>query len=165
MKQTLLLLLIVSSSCNWAKQKTVNQLRKSKDYIDAKIDKVFPSYDADQPDTEHNKRRFLEHLQTNLTDDVNDICCEADFLGIDYHVQITFTCDPSTVERIIKAKYFIEDTTRAGEDMSFGQLPVTTHGPAEKSRHYQWVKNSLQYQEHFIYNSDSRQAKYLELSL
>lgn len=165
MKQTLLLLLIVSSSCNWAKQKTVNQLRKSKHYIGAKIDKIFPSYDSDRPDTEHNKRRFQEHLQTNLTDDVKDIYCEADFMGIDYHVQITFTCDASTVDRIIKAKNFAEDTTRADEAMNFGQLPVKIYGPAETSRHYQWVKNSLQYQEHFTYNSHSRQAKYLELSL
>jgi hypothetical protein len=56
-------------------------------------DRIFPIYNSDKADTEFNRKRFKEHLQVDLTDDIKDIYAYGDFLGIDYKVLIAFTCD------------------------------------------------------------------------
>ncbi len=96
--------LIFINSCHWIKQK-----------IDKKVDKVFPSYDGGQPDSQRNKSRFKEYLQTDLTDDIRNIRCKTDFMGSDYKVEIRFTCNELNCYRIIKAKQFIPNTTNSDE--------------------------------------------------
>jgi len=67
-------------------------------------EKIFPVFDAHQADTKYNKKRFEEYLEVNVTDDVNAIYAYGDFLGADYKVLIAFTCDSSTVQKIVLRK-------------------------------------------------------------
>lgn len=67
-------------------------------------DTLFPRFDADHADTKYNKRRFAEYLEVDLTADISEIFCCGDFLGADYTVLFSFTCDSATVLRIIEKK-------------------------------------------------------------
>jgi hypothetical protein len=53
-----------------------------------------------RPDPE-NKRKFKRTLGVALTPDVKDIHYYGDFFAIDYTVSLAFTCDSSTIKRII----------------------------------------------------------------
>lgn len=64
-------------------------------------DRIIARYDAYNPDTRFNKKRFHEHFGFAPTKDVSEIYCHADEMGIDHDYQFSFTCDTSTVTRII----------------------------------------------------------------
>lgn len=89
-------------SCGKGKQKIHQVADLLADTIHEHIEHVFPSYDADSADTKDNKDRFKEHLQVELTDDVKDLYTYGDFMGIDYSVLMSFTCEQTTIDRIIK---------------------------------------------------------------
>ena len=55
------------------------------------------------PDTE-NKRKFKKTLGIELTPDVENIHYYSDFFAIDFTVLLAFTCDSSTIWRIVKEK-------------------------------------------------------------
>jgi hypothetical protein len=73
---------------------------KSKDFVDM----LFPRFDSYNADTEYNKKRFEEYLDIELTSDIKEIYCFADFIGIDYKVLFSFTCDSTTIQEIINRK-------------------------------------------------------------
>lgn len=77
-------------------------MNSSNDVVTAQIDQVFPTYNAHDADTEHNKKRFKEHLQIELTGDVKNLYTYGDFIGIDYSVLMSFSCDQATIDRIVK---------------------------------------------------------------
>lgn len=102
-------------SCNRIKEKgqaVVHKTREKVSEVKQKVihkknewvDGIFPIYDSYTSDTENNKRRFKEHLQVELSNDVKEIYTYGDFFGADYCVRISFRCDESTVEKIVLAK-------------------------------------------------------------
>ncbi|MDU1892913.1 MAG: hypothetical protein E6767_19710 [Dysgonomonas sp.] len=58
-------------------------------------------FDHDKADTKNNKGKFKDYLKVDLTPDVKDIYCFGDFIGIDSSVYFSFTCDSTTIQRII----------------------------------------------------------------
>src|ERR1700709_759178 len=81
-----------------AQEKIIEAKQRIRHKRDLLIDKVFPTYDNGVPDTENNKKRCKEHLQVDLSSDVKNIYAYGDFIGIDYKVLISFTCDSTTIE-------------------------------------------------------------------
>lgn len=89
-------------SCGKIKRKGHQVIDQSKEIVTGQIDKVLPTYNAYTADTDHNKDRFKEHLQIELTKDVKDLYTYGDFMAIDYSVLMSFTCDQATIDRIVR---------------------------------------------------------------
>ena len=68
---------------------------------DATIDKVIPTFNSDKSDTKYNKKRFAEFFGFAPTEDVSDIFCYDDQLGIDSKFQFSFKCNSRTKDRIV----------------------------------------------------------------
>ncbi|MGG9962716.1 hypothetical protein [Ferruginibacter sp. SUN106] len=64
------------------------------------VEKIFPHFDADTPDTKYNQQRFLEFFEFAPTTDVKKLYCYADRMGIDASYWFSFICADSTVEKI-----------------------------------------------------------------
>ncbi len=78
--------------------KTKTTLSKKKDDIG---DKIIARFDAYEPDTKFNKKRFSEFFGFYPTQDVKNIYCHADELGIDHDYQFAFNCDTRTLKKIV----------------------------------------------------------------
>jgi hypothetical protein len=95
-----------SISCDRLKRKGVDVKRKVQDKIESKrddaIDKLIPTFDSYNPDTKYNKKRFTDFFGFEPTDDVSDIYCYNDQIGIDSKFQFSFKCDTTTRSKIIK---------------------------------------------------------------
>ena len=85
-------------SCNRIKDKTEQIADKAKSkakkeivkQTDRVIDKVFPPFDYDKPDTKNNKERFADFLKIEITPDIKDIYCFDDAIGIDADYMFSF---------------------------------------------------------------------------
>ena len=64
-------------------------------------DKIIPHFDAFQPDTKFNKKRFEEFFHFYPSPDVKDLYCFGDMIGIDQDFQFAFNCDRATVNKIV----------------------------------------------------------------
>ena len=125
-----IVLLLTITSCDRLKRKGLETVDKTqekigeakqklKDKKDQVVDEVFTTYDNTKPDTEANKKRFKQHLQIDLTRDVKNIYTYGDFLGADYKVLISFTCDDSTIKKIIATKKMQLTTSKDDDGLFF----------------------------------------------
>lgn len=89
-------------SCGKIRRHGHGVISKSQAAVTDQTERVFPTYNAYTADTDDNKNRFKEHLQVELTSDVKDLYTYGDFMAIDYSVLISFTCDQSTIDKIIE---------------------------------------------------------------
>jgi len=164
----ILLILIFSFSifsCDRVKKKGENVIAKAKNGASKQLDKIFPTYDAYKPDTDHNKRRFKEHLQVELTDDVKNIYSYGDFLGINYKVLIAFTCSKTTINSIIEIKKMQKTPSKDDDGLFFlaefkwwdkDKIELLTpYKIGEKGKHWQYL----------WYDRKTKQAFYEEYSL
>jgi hypothetical protein len=69
---------------------------------DAAVDKLIPTFDSYKPDTKYNRKRFTDFFGFVPTNDVSDLYCYNDQIGIDSKFQFSFKCDTATKARIIK---------------------------------------------------------------
>ncbi len=92
-------------SCDRIKRKSNDIADKTKEKViekkDAVIDKVIPTFNSYTPDTKFNKKRFEEFFGFAPTEDVKEIYCFADEMGIDSKYLFSFKCDPSTKNKIV----------------------------------------------------------------
>jgi hypothetical protein len=77
---------------------------KAKANIDAQVEEAFVTCDPYKPDTRTNRLRFREYFDTLDVPDARDIYCYTDYMGIDYTVMFSFTCDTASLARIVRAK-------------------------------------------------------------
>lgn len=163
-------------SCNRIKRKGDAVLEKTKqtasetkqkisDKANNLVDKVIPTYDNDKADTESNKKRFKEHLQVDLTSDIRNIYAYGDFLGVDYKVLIAFTCDQSTVDRIIAVKKMELATTKDDNGLLF--LDDFKWWDKEKIEMLEPYKigKEAEFWQYLWYDPKTKQAFYEEFSL
>ncbi len=147
-----------------SKEKVSETKQKISEKKNQLVDKVFPKYDIGKPDTESNKKRFTEHLQVDLSDDVKNIYAYGDFIGVDYKVLISFNCEPLTISKIATAKNMILSTEN-DEGLSF--LADFTWWQKEiiaKIKPYKVVKE-YEYWQYLWYDSKKNKAYYEEFSL
>jgi hypothetical protein len=129
------------------------------------VDKVFPTYDNGKPDTENNRKRFKEHLQVDLTDDVKNIYAYGDFLGIDYKVLIAFTCSQATIDKIIAVKKMHLTTTKDDDGLFFlDEFQWWDKNKIELLEPYKVGKDG-EYWEYLWYDKKNKNAYYEEYSL
>lgn len=102
---SILLFLSCVCSCNRVKQKSREVVENAKAKLaDKKADvedKIVTHYDAFNPDTRFNKQRFQDLFGFTPTADVKELYCHADEMGIDHDYQFSFSCDTSTVSKIV----------------------------------------------------------------
>ena len=127
--------------------------------------KVFPTYSSTRPDTLSNQQRFKDLLEVKLTPDVKNIYCFADYLGIDFSIQLAFTCNASTAKRIIEQQnlaidiitnhdaFGIDDEFSWWNRQKIQPLPLHT-----------WKKEG-EYYKYFWYDAKLGKAYYLEFTV
>lgn len=152
-------------SCGKIKRKGQEVLNQSTEIAAEHIEKVLPTYNAFTADTENNKHRFKEHLQIELTKDVKDLYTYGDFIGIDYAVLMSFSCDQATIDKIVKKNGLQLSTEDSMRGLSFpgrfgwwnqemiDQLVPYKAGEEDEFWQYLW------------YNPATRQAFYEEFSM
>ena len=89
--------MIASVELGCPKNKTKEGIKEQTRKI---INKVFKPFDYDKPDTENNKKRFIDFLKVKISPDVKNIYCFDDAIGIDADYMFAFNCDLKTSEKI-----------------------------------------------------------------
>ena len=164
------------SSCDRLKRRGQETVDKTQDKIgetkqkiidkkDQLVDKFFPTYDNGKPDTDNNKKRFKEHLQVDLTNDVKNIYAFGVFLGADYKVLISFNCDTTTLNKIVKTKAMTISTKDNDEGLLFlDEFSWWDKKIISKIRAFK-VGKEYEYWQYLWYDTKSKTAYYEEFSL
>lgn len=129
------------------------------------VDKVIPHFDAYQPDTKYNKERFQDFLKVGLTQDIKNIYCFEDAVGIDADYMFSFNCNTTTVKEIInKHKLKLDKETT---DYAFGlqhDFDWWNKMKIEKLDLYSW-QGEHQYLKYFWYDKAEHKAYYFEFDM
>lgn len=128
-------------------------------------DKAFPHFDAYQPDTKYNRKRFQEFLQVPLTPDVKDLYCFGDAMGIDADFQFAFRCDSSTARRIIEKHRLALQPENA--DCAFGiqdDFEWWNKETIQKLPLYGW-KGEHEYFKYFWYDAQHGKAYFFDFDM
>jgi hypothetical protein len=145
-----------------AASETKQKMSKTKNEL---IDIVFPTYDNGKADTESNKRRFKEHLQVDLSQDIKNIYAYGDFMGIDYKVLIAFYCDTATINKIVTRKKMILSKQDFDYGLSFGaEFSWWDKKTIEGIKPYK-VGKEYEYWEYLWYDQRNKVAYYEAFSL
>ncbi|PLX09708.1 MAG: hypothetical protein C0596_01205 [Marinilabiliales bacterium] len=129
------------------------------------VDKVFPRFDHDVPDTKSNKQRFKEFIQVELSSDIKNIYCFADNLGIDSDYMFAFNCNPETSQKIIDKHNLKLDTINT--DNAFGiqhDFPWWDKDKIKELDKYSWT-NGNEYYQYYWYDEDNQQAYYFDFDM
>jgi hypothetical protein len=116
------------------------------------------------PDPE-NKRKFKRTLGIGLTPDVKDIHYYGDFFAIDFTVLLAFTCDSSTVLRIIN-----ENGLKLASSFDTGAPFEFSWWDREAIKTIRPYKNNVKYDDdetHKIlwYDKENKKAYYQKFSM
>ena len=124
-------------------------------------DKVFPVFDAYKADTKYNKERFADFIQIELTNDIKNIYCFDDAIGIDADYQFAFNCNTKTVERIIERHKLSVDTNTNYSFLEMGQDFIWWNNTKiKKLKLYSWKNNT--YNKYFCYDKIEHKAYWFE---
>lgn len=173
MKQRLYILILLAAltvfSCDRAKNKGKELADKAVERVENKsrdlIDKVLPHFDAYNPDTKYNKKRFKDFLQVELTADIKNIYCFDDAIGIDADYMFSFNCDTTTARKIIEKHHLKIEKTRT--DYAFGlqhDFEWWDKNKIEKLTLYSW-QGDHQYFKYFWYDNTEQKAYYFDFDL
>lgn len=172
----ILTFLLTLSSCDRLKKKGNDTVDKTKEVVsDTKqkikrkatelIDSVILKPTVDTPNTERDKKRFREYLLTEIPEDVKSIYTYGDFLGADYKVLIAFTCNHSTIKKIVALKKMSLASKEKDNGLNFmAKFPWWDKGKIELLKPYKVGKED-EYWEYLWFDSITRQAYYEEFSL
>lgn len=132
-----------------AKQEVEDKTKNKVSELTGKIaNRIFPPFDSDKPDTDNNKKRFVDFLKVELTNDIKNIYCFDDAIGIDADYMFSFNCDSSTFNKILKVNKLTIDTVN--EDYGF----FMQHDFAW------WDKNKIKLLEKYSWTNNERDSKY-----
>ena len=136
---------------------------KVKNESDELAENISPQFDADRPDTKSNQLRFKDFLQIELSQDIKNLYCFDDAIGIDADYMFAFNCDSSTAEKI-KVKHLLKPDTK--NDYGFGMQHDFDWWDKKKIEQldlYSWNKG--QYYKFFWYDQKEKKAYYFEFDL
>ncbi len=116
--------MLLLTSCNRIKNNGRQLMAKTEEKIrdtrDKGVDKIIPTFNAYTPDTKFNKKRFREFLEVEPTADVKGIYCYDDAIGIDADYVFAFTCDDSTIQKIVKQLKLVKTVKDSAFGLGFG---------------------------------------------
>jgi len=173
MKHTFYILTIIFTliilSCDRIKNKGQKLAGKTEEKVKDKskdlVDKLVPRFDAYKADTKFNKKRFNDFLQVNLTEDIKNIYCFEDVIGIDADYMFSFNCDSITENKIIeKHKLKLDKTTT---DYAFGlqnDFEWWDKNKIKKLDLYSWQGDHQLYK-YFWYDRKEQKAYYFEFDM
>jgi hypothetical protein len=124
-----------------------------------------PTFSYTKPDTEDNQRIFNDFLKVELTQDIKNIYCFDDELGIDADYQISFTCSPATAQTIIKRNNLRRDSTTT--DFGFAMQNEFKWWNKEKIATlelYSWT-NGSDYHKYFWYDTSQQKAYFFDFDM
>lgn len=127
------------------KEKSKDELRKQTQKV---IDKVYPPFDHNKPDTENNKKRFKDFLKVEITPDVKNIYCFDDAIGIDADYMFAFNCNKSTSKKIIDVLNLTVDTLNSD------------NGFAMQDEFEWWDKDRIKILQKFSWTNGNQYFKY-----
>lgn len=170
------IILILTSgltSCDRVKNKTEEltdkvkkKAKKELEYQTQRVvDKVFPPFDQDKPDTDNNKKRFKDFLKVKMTSDVKNIYCFDDAIGIDADYMFAFNCDSATSVKIIEVHELSIDTLNS--DNGFGMQHDFEWWDKErikKLQKYSWT-NDDQYFKYYWYDKENNKAYFFDFDM
>lgn len=168
--------LVLLFSCDRVKKKGGQVVDKTKETVleakdklaekkDDALDKLFPVYDRYAADTENNKKRFKEHLEVDVNESVKNIYAYGDFMGADYTVIISFTCDSVTINKIVAVKKMKLSSDPNEGGLSFmPEFPNGRKDLFQKIAPYKTGKDA-EYWEYLWYDPKTGNAYYEEFSL
>lgn len=173
MKQLFFLLIFTSpmifNSCDRIKYGVKRLANKTdrliKDQSNQLLDKIFPRFDANEPDTKYNKKRFTEFIKIDITSDVRNIYCFADVIGIDADYMFSFNCNTTTVRKIIDKHLLKLD--KETTDYAFGIQDNFKWWDKEKIKKlelYSW-NDGKQYFKYFWYDKTESKAYFFDFDL
>jgi hypothetical protein len=156
-------------SCDRIRNKGQELADKSEKKLNTKsndiVDKVIPRFDAYQPDTKYNKERLKDFLQVDLTEDIKNIYCFDDVIGIDADYMFSFNCKTTTAKKIIdKHKLKLDKETT---DYAFGlqnDFDWWDKKKIEKLDLYSW-QGEHQYFKYFWYDKTEQKAYYFDFDM
>ncbi len=143
-------------------QKTKSELRKQAQKV---IDKAYPPFDHDQPDTENNKKRFQDFLNVKITKDVKNIYCFDDAIGIDADYMFAFNCSPETSNEIIEANQLTIDSLDSNN--GFGLQHDFEWWDKNRIRtlqKYSWT-NGSQHVKYYWYDKENEKAYFFDFDM
>lgn len=150
---------------NKTKEKISGTKQKIVDKKDQLVDKAFPTFDNGQPDTENNKKRFKEYLKVDLTNDVKNIYAYGDFLGADYKILISFSCNWATFNKIVNVKKMTISTEDNDEGLLFSEeFPWWNKKVIATIKPFKAGKEN-EYWQYLWFDKKSKMAYYEEFSL
>lgn len=144
------------------KEKTKSELKEQTQRV---VDKVYPPFDHDKPDTDNNKKRFKDFLKVDITPDVKNILCFDDAIGIDADYMFAFNCDSLTSRKIIEVHNLVLDTINS--DNGFGiqhDFEWWDKKRIEKLQKYSWT-NGNQYYKFYWYDKDNQKAYFFDFDI
>lgn len=171
-----LVLLLNCSSCDRVRHKgeqvsgnVKNKIAEARQTVNDKKEelkeKFDPTYDYKVPDTKPNKGRFKQHLGIEPTNDVKNIYAYGDFfLGLDYKVLIAFSCDKSTIEKIIQRKDLQPAGRKGGGLMFLDEFSWWDKNKIDSLEGYRKGIES-EYWEYLWYDPKTKRAFYEEYSM
>ncbi len=111
------------------------------------IERVFPTFNSDIPDTEANKKNFRAFLKIDITPDINNIYCFDDAIGANADYMFSFNCDSITVKKIIERNELKKDSLIGNN--------------AEGMQHdfFWWDKKKIRELERYSWNSNNEKKK------
>ena len=144
-----------------AKNKAARELEEQSQKV---VDKVFPPFDHDKPDTENNRQRFRDFLKVELTPDVKNIYCFDDAIGIDASYMFGFNCDPATSEKIIEMNDLKIDT--AGTAVFTPQYEFKWWNDLRVAclQRYSWT-DGQQYFKYYWYDANEKKAYFFDFDM
>lgn len=144
-------------------------LEKSKEKAVQLAEKIFPSFDSDEPDTKANKKNFRAFLKVELTPDVKNIYCFDDAIGQDADYMFSFNCDSITAKRIIERNEFVADKQLGNYSEGLQNDFFWWDKPRiEKLPSYSWQSNfeaKKNVYKTFWYDNENNKAYYFEYDL
>jgi hypothetical protein len=127
-------------------------------------DEILPTFDAHQPDTKANKKRFSDFLKVELTPDIKNIYCYGDAIGIDASYQFSFDCDTATVSRIISINQLSLDTLGRNDGSGISrEFEWWNMQTISRLQLYSWNKGS--YFKNFWYDEAEGKAYFLDYDM
>ena len=170
---SLCFLILSLNSCDRVVNKTERVARQVKERTKQELnhqskrvmDKIFPPFDHDKPDSENNKKRFKDFLKVPVSEDVHTIYCFDDAIGIDADYMFSFHCNPITSGKIIEINQLEIDTLNAGN--AFGLQHDFNWWDKEKIKtlqKYSWTDGD-QYFKYYWYDQKNQQAYFFDFDL
>lgn len=126
---------------------------------------IFPTFDAETPDTEANKRNFRRFLKVDVSPDVKNIYCFDDAFFRDPDYMFAFNCNAETAQRIINRNYFKKDTLKGSQRLLQHDFFWWDSRHIDTLERYYWELSSDEtknIRKYFWYDAENQKAYYFE---